>query len=109
MSEKYFRDTRIQIGILKSRGLTIRNKRIAKKLIRKINYYNLINGYKDVFLEEGTPYVHMMKDCIHTHPILVFMTTTILDIFVLIQIIIILLRWWLLKYYWIKNNIQNSI
>ena len=56
MAEKVFRDTRTQIGILKSRGLTIKNKRFAKYIIRKNNYYNLINGYKEPFLQIGTPY-----------------------------------------------------
>ena len=31
MSEKIFRDTRIQIGILKSRGVIIKNKKWAKQ------------------------------------------------------------------------------
>lgn len=56
LSEKIFRDTRTQIGILKSRGLTIKNKKFAKQIIRRVNYYNLINGYKDPFLQLGTPY-----------------------------------------------------
>lgn len=56
MSEKIFRDTRTQIGILKSRGLTIKNKKFAKQIIRRVNYYNLINGYKDPFLQAGTVY-----------------------------------------------------
>lgn len=56
MAEKIFRDTRTQIGILKSRGLTIKNKSYAKQLIRKVNYYNLINGYKDPFLQSNTAY-----------------------------------------------------
>lgn len=54
MEEKVFRDTRIQIGILKSRGVIIKNKRLAKQLIRNINYYNLINGYKEPFLQQNT-------------------------------------------------------
>ena len=37
MSEKIFRDTRIQIGILKSRGVIIKNKKWAKQTIRTIN------------------------------------------------------------------------
>lgn len=56
MSEKVFRDTRTQIGILKSRGLTIKNRRFAKYIIRKNNYYNLINGYKEPFLQTGASY-----------------------------------------------------
>lgn len=54
MEEKVFRDTRIQIGILKSRGVIIKNKRLAKQLIRNVNYYNLINGYKEPFLQQNT-------------------------------------------------------
>lgn len=56
MDEKIFRDTRMQIGILKSRGVIIKNKRIAKQLIRNTNYYNLINGYKEPFLQLNTSY-----------------------------------------------------
>lgn len=56
MDEKVFRDTRTQIGILKSRGVIIKNKRIAKQLIRNTNYYNLINGYKEPFLQSNTSY-----------------------------------------------------
>lgn len=51
MEEKVFRETRTQIGILKSRGVVIKNKRNAKKIIRDVNYYNLINGYKEPFLQ----------------------------------------------------------
>lgn len=56
MTEKVFRDTRTQIGILKSRGVIIKNKRAAKQLIRNINYYNLINGYKEPFLQRNVTY-----------------------------------------------------
>lgn len=56
MSEKVFRDTRTQIGILKSRGLVIKNASQAKRIIRKTNYYNLINGYKDPFILTTTPF-----------------------------------------------------
>lgn len=56
MKEKIFIDTRTQIGILKNRGVTIKNKRTAKKLIQNVNYYNLINGYKEPFLKQKTPY-----------------------------------------------------
>lgn len=50
MPEKVFRDTRTQIGILRSRGVVIKNSKRAKDIIRRTNYYNLINGYKDPFL-----------------------------------------------------------
>lgn len=55
MSEKCFRDTRTQIGILKCRGLVIKNKSFAKRVIRETNYYNLINGYKTPFILKSTP------------------------------------------------------
>ena len=55
MAEKVFRDTRTQIGILRSRGIVIKNKRYAKELIRRVNYYNLINGYKTPFIQQTTP------------------------------------------------------
>lgn len=56
MEEKIFRDTRTQIRILKSRGLIIKNKRYAKKIIREANYYNLINGYKKPFIKKECSY-----------------------------------------------------
>lgn len=40
--------------MLKSRGVIIKNPRKAKEIIQKTNYYNLINGYKDPFLQAGT-------------------------------------------------------
>lgn len=56
MKEKIFVDTRTQLGILKSRGLIINNKKFAKRIIREVGYYNLINGYKDLFLVENTKF-----------------------------------------------------
>lgn len=55
MEEKVFRDTRTQLGILKSRGVIIKNQKFAKKVIRETNYYNLINGYKSPFIQASTP------------------------------------------------------
>lgn len=55
MPEKCFRDTRIQIGILRCRGMIIKNKSFAKRVIRETNYYNLINGYKTPFILQTTP------------------------------------------------------
>lgn len=56
MDEKIFRRTRIQIGVLRNRGLVIKNKKRARIIIRDVNYYNLINGYKDPFLINNLPY-----------------------------------------------------
>ena len=55
MDEKYFRDTRTQLYILRSRGIVIKNKKKAKKILLTTNYYNLINGYKEPFLLSNTP------------------------------------------------------
>jgi len=41
-----------QLVILKERGLMIRDEKMAAKVLNRINYYNLINGYKDYFLAE---------------------------------------------------------
>ena len=51
MTEKIFRTVEEQIQILKSRQLTIINEEKAKKLLHKISYYDVINGYNDIFLE----------------------------------------------------------
>ena len=56
MGEKVFRDTRTQMGIIRNRGVIIKNKKLAKRLIREINYYNLINGYKTPFIQTATPF-----------------------------------------------------
>ena len=55
MPEKVFRDTKIQIAILRSRGVVIKDPKRAKDIIGRTNYYNLINGYKDPFLQTKTP------------------------------------------------------
>ncbi len=43
-----------QIEILEKRGLIITDKNAAKKILKIHNYYNLINAYKDVFIDKGT-------------------------------------------------------
>ncbi|MDU1315806.1 Abi family protein [Anaerococcus hydrogenalis] len=47
---KSFKTYDEQIDILKSRNLEIKDKSKAKDILSQINYYNLINGYKDPFL-----------------------------------------------------------
>ncbi len=39
-----------QIEILKARGLIIENKELAIEILKRENYYSLINGYKSLFL-----------------------------------------------------------
>ncbi len=42
-----------QIAILQSRGMIINDTKTAKELLKQNNYYNLINGYKDIFVQVG--------------------------------------------------------
>lgn len=49
--DKKFTTTNTQLRKLRSRGLVITNGSRAKKIIEKENYYNLINGYKELFLD----------------------------------------------------------
>lgn len=50
MGGKCFTSYEAQIGILKSRGLTIPDHQKAIEILSFENYYRLINGYKDLFL-----------------------------------------------------------
>ena len=50
-SEKNFQTLENQIRILKAKGLVIQNPSVAKKWLSQCNYYNLINGYKELFLD----------------------------------------------------------
>lgn len=43
-----------QVELLKTRGLTINDKEFAIKKLEEGNYYNIINGYKDLFIIPNT-------------------------------------------------------
>lgn len=49
--DKIYLSTDEQIRLLRSRGMTIDNTASAKQVIDLENYYNLINGYKQPFLD----------------------------------------------------------
>ena len=51
---KEFKTYNEQIEILKSRGLIINDEEFALKKLKEENYYNIINGYKEVFSREGS-------------------------------------------------------
>lgn len=53
MSEKKFMSHNQQLKILRGRGLVVPTNGTPKRILEKVNYYNLINGYKDLFI--GTP------------------------------------------------------
>lgn len=50
---KEFKNYDEQIEILKSRGLKFKNEEIAQEILKKENYYFLINAYKSNFLDEN--------------------------------------------------------
>ncbi|QQY78427.1 Abi family protein [Mycoplasma mycoides subsp. capri] len=47
---KEFKTFEEQIEILKSRGLIIKDEQKAIEILKQENYYNIVNGYKDLFL-----------------------------------------------------------
>lgn len=51
--DKVFTSIEDQIKILKSRGLVIDDEPAVKSILSKENYYNLINGYKSLFLDSS--------------------------------------------------------
>lgn len=42
-----------QIKLLKSRGLVIENEELVRQILKTENYYNVINGYKDLFISKN--------------------------------------------------------
>ncbi|KEZ20564.1 Abi family protein [Mycoplasma capricolum subsp. capricolum] len=50
---KEFKTFEEQIEILKSRGLIITNEQKAIEILKQENYYNIVNGYKDLFLKKS--------------------------------------------------------
>ena len=43
-----------KIELLQNRNLHIKNEDIAKEILLNNNYYYLINGYKDLFLNKNS-------------------------------------------------------
>ena len=50
---KPFKTIDEQIALLKSRGLVFKNEEVAKVNLLSFGYYEIVNGYKDILLEEG--------------------------------------------------------
>ena len=51
---KEFKTIEQQIEILKTKGLTFNDEENAKEILLNNNYYNIINGYKDLFIAPDT-------------------------------------------------------
>ena len=49
---KEFKTIEEQIDLLKSRNIIFEDEENAKKILLHNNYYNIINGYKDLFLDD---------------------------------------------------------
>ena len=50
---KPFKTVEEQIEILKNRGLIIKDEERALSFLKNNNYYELINGYKDFFIDKN--------------------------------------------------------
>ncbi len=55
---KEFKNIDEQINLLKSRNIIFENEEEAKKILLHNNYYNIINGYKDIFLDDQNPNIY---------------------------------------------------
>lgn len=52
-SQKPFKTLRQQLTILRNRNLLITDGSKAMRILEKEGYYNIINGYKDIFLDDS--------------------------------------------------------
>lgn len=55
---KDFKTLDEQIDLLKQRNIVFNDELKAKKILLNNNYYNIINGYKDLFLDPSNPSVY---------------------------------------------------
>lgn len=51
--DKPFKTYRQQLGILRKRNMIINDGSKAIKILKRENYYNIINGYKDIFIDKN--------------------------------------------------------
>ena len=51
--EKEFKTIEEQIDIIKQRNIIIKDTEFANKIFKENNYYYLINGYKDIFIDKN--------------------------------------------------------
>lgn len=67
MGEKPFATYRTQLSILRSRGMIVPTNGSPMRVLEKENYYNVINGYKDLFLDSKKTATTEEKYKIGTH------------------------------------------
>ena len=58
--EKVFTTFENQILGLKNKNLKFKNEDSSFKILKRINYYSLVNGYKEIFLDKN--YMPLDKD-----------------------------------------------
>lgn len=61
IENKCFKTYKEQLEILKSRGMIVDNDERAITVLKRVNYYSLINGYKDLFIATTSPREHYKK------------------------------------------------
>jgi len=49
---KEFKTIEEQIDLLKNRNVSFKNEELEKNILLNNNYYNIVNGYKDLFLDD---------------------------------------------------------
>ena len=49
---KEFKTIEDQIDLLKNRNISFKDEELAKNILLNSNYYNIVNGYKDLFLDD---------------------------------------------------------
>ena len=49
--DKTFQDISQQVEVLKKKGLIILDSELAKNILMTVSYYDLVNGYKEVFIK----------------------------------------------------------
>lgn len=52
-NKKVFKTFEEQILRLKSKNLNFEDEKIALQILKRINYYSLVNGYKEIFLDKN--------------------------------------------------------
>lgn len=55
---KEFKTLEEQIELLKTRNILFNDEESTRKILLHNNYYNIINGYKDLFLDTNNPTVY---------------------------------------------------
>ena len=56
--KKEFKTYEEQIELLKTRGLKFENEEFDLNKLQEDNYYSIINGYKDLFLDKEDKYLN---------------------------------------------------